>query len=314
LILSGYDRTRQHKQELDMQLETKLSKSVQRNNPAHMEGKRFGHSPTFRLSFLAIFSLAILPLMAASAWCAAQAPAQAVNQTPAEQTMLAIFTDPNAPRISHGLWKALVTALEQELAFGSPETRALVSQTMSQTASTDVTTQIHIVRGDQIPAGLVVDNSISVYLHGDCAASPIPSANLFGHAHPPDALGWVLINNGSIEHFIHVECTHIGQVLGLRAIHVNSYQRDQLMAVAIARVILHEWIHISTQSPHHARSGITKAQFSIADLVAHASKPKQISQEKRGPQASAADRADGIGCSKLPALDSPAQPCLRGTK
>jgi len=41
---------------------------------------------------------------------------------------------------------------------------------------------------------------------------------------------------------------------------------DQLLATAIARVILHEWIHIVTQSARHAGHGVAKAQFGPADL------------------------------------------------
>jgi hypothetical protein len=137
-------------------------------------------------------------------------------------------------------------------------------------------------------------------------ATPTPHPEPFGQAHQPTALGWVRIHNGSIEHFIHVECAHIGQVLGLQGIGLKSYQRDQLMAGAIARVILHEWIHISNQSPHHARNGITKAQFGVADLVAHASKPHR----KQGAQSSGA----GVDGSKFPALDAPSDARLRGTK
>jgi hypothetical protein len=44
-------------------------------------------------------------------------------------------------------------------------------------------------------------------------------------------------------------------------------------AVAIARVILHEWIHIATQSPGHAPDGLGKAAFRPRDLVAHAANP-----------------------------------------
>lgn len=301
-----------------MNVETRSSQSVQFNRDAHTEGKRHGNSlpAVFLVSFLII-----LPLMPISAWCAVQAQPQAIDPSPAAQTTLAIFTDPtapNAPPISDSLWIPLVNALDQELTSGSPEERSLVGQatydTMSQAQRADVTSQIQIIRGDRVSPGLVIHNSISVYLHGECVATSTPHSNLVGYAHPSDALGWVRISNNSIEPFIHVDCTHIAQVLGLQRVHLNSDKRDQLMAGAIARVILHEWIHISTQSSHHARNGITKAQFGVADLLAHTSKPLQRPQERRGTQSPAADRRDAIDCGKLTALDSSAQCRLRGTK
>jgi len=313
-ILSRYDRTRQQRQELFMNVETRSSQSVQFNKDEHTELKRQGNSlpAAFLLSFLII-----LPSMPISAWCAVQAQPQAIDPSPSAQTTLAIFTDQtaqNAQPISDSLWIALVNALDQELTSGSPEVRTLVSQatddTTSQAPRPDVISQIQIIRGDRVSPGLVIHNSISVYLHGECTATSLPRSNPFLYGHTSDALGWVRVSNGSIEPFIHVDCTHIAQLLGPQRARLNSDKRDQLMAGAIARVILHEWIHISTQSSHHARNGITKAQFGVADLLAHTSKP----QQRRGTQSSAADRNDGIECSKLGVLDSSAQCRLRGTK
>lgn len=301
-----------------MNVETRSSQSVQFDKDAPTAGKRHGNSlpAAFLLSFLII-----LPLMPISAWCAVQAQPQAIDPSPAAQTTLAIFTDPtaqNAPRISDSLWITLVNALDQELTSGSPEVRALVSQatddTTSQPPRADVISQVQIIRGDRVSPGLVIHNSISVYLHGECVATSTPRSNPFSYAHSSDALGWVRISNGSIEPFIHVDCTHIAQVLGLQRVPLNSDKRDQLMAGAIARVILHEWIHISTQSSHHARNGITKAQFGVADLLVRTSKPLQRPQERRVPQPPATDRDNGIDCSKLAALDSSAQCRFRGTK
>lgn len=303
-----------------MNVETRSSQSVQFDNHVSKEGNKHGNSlpAAFLLSFLII-----LPLTPIRAWCAVQAQPQAIDPSPAAQTTLAIFTDltapmaPNAQPISDSLWIALVNVLDQELTSGSPEVRALVSQaaddTTSQASRADVISQIQIIRGDRVSPGLVIHNSISVYLHGECMATLNARSNLFSYAHPSDALGWVRIGNGSIEPFIHVDCTHIAQVLGLQRVRVNSHQRDQLMAGAIARVILHEWIHISTQSSHHAKNGITKAEFGVTDLLVHTSKP----QERRGTQSLATDpddRQDRFDCSKLAALDSSTQCRLRGTK
>ena len=57
-------------------------------------------------------------------------------------------------------------------------------------------------------------------------------------------------------------------MLATKAFGRNRDQRDNLMAVAIARVILHEWIHIATQSKHHSDRGLAKARFGSGDLSA----------------------------------------------
>ncbi len=294
-----------------MQVEIRSRNSTQFETHAHPEGKRHGNF----LPAIFLFSfLIILPLTPISAWCAAQTSPQITDSTPATQTTLAIFTDPHAPRISDGLWTALAAALDRELVFGDSETNNLINHAVgdmtSQTVSVDTSPHINIVRGDTIASGVIIDNSISVYIHGECVAMPTPRPEPIDREHIPPALGWVRVHNGVIEPFIHVECTQISRVLGLQGVGVKGYQRDRLMAQAIAHVIAHEWIHISTQSKHHGKNGITKAQFGFSDLVAHASKPRG----KHGKPSPATDQSDGADCSLFPDLHSSAQPCLKGTK
>jgi hypothetical protein len=40
------------------------------------------------------------------------------------------------------------------------------------------------------------------------------------------------------------------------------------MAQAIAHVVIHEWIHVATQSPAHGAHGITKQFLSPEELTA----------------------------------------------
>jgi len=87
------------------------------------------------------------------------------------------------------------------------------------------------------------------------------------------ALGWVLQVNGRIEPFAHVDCTQIGGVLGAQAQGMDADERNTVMAGAIARVIVHEWIHIAAQSSSHAERGIENAQFGEADLMDLGSEP-----------------------------------------
>jgi hypothetical protein len=211
-------------------------------------------------------SNAVAPLLSAVAsvllLLASTSSVAQTQQAPANTT-LAVFSDQPMPQ---GLWPELVTAFREEEA-ASPEAQALFDKTTLNTAKFAVP-EIQLIRGEAIKPGLVVDNSITVYLHGECATDQSPHPDLYSQSLGSIPLGWVRNDNGQIEPFIHVECKHIGQVLGQQGIGRNMDQRNRIMAVAIARVILHEWIHINTQNPRHAKHGIAKAQFSVADLVA----------------------------------------------
>ena len=178
-----------------------------------------------------------------------------------------------------GLWPALVDALREELDSDSPETRILIGEPAGQasgpTAGPDsdkeMGHQVQIVPGDMIGFdGLIVNQSVTIYLHGECKINPRPRPILLHDTVvlTPGALGWVQIDHGHIASFAHVDCNHLGEMLATQAFGLNRDGSNRLMAVAIARVILHEWIHIATQSPHHSERGLAKAQFAVADLLA----------------------------------------------
>ena len=177
---------------------------------------------------------------------------------PSAQTTLVIFSDRPMPP---DLWPALVAALRAELASGAPETRVLAGQTGEPS-----NLSVQIIRGDAIVPGMEFHHPIEVFLHGACVPMPRPSPT-FGFA-PLNgaALGWVIQVHGHIDPFAHVECSRIGQMLGQPATALSPDRRTRLMADAIARVILHEWIHIATQNPDHSKRGISKASFGLADL------------------------------------------------
>jgi hypothetical protein len=215
----------------------------------------------------ASFLLTLL-LFAHSTNCAVQAQDQT---TPSPMT-LAIFSDNAAQPVPDDLWQGLVTALREEVSSDSPEMQTLVEKVVGRSTDIDPASQIQILRGDEIRPGLQTGDSITVRLIGECKLSPEQQPSLFGSSYTPGALGWVTMTNGRIEPFIYVDCKRIGQVLGGQGIGRSHEQQDKLMAIAIARVILHEWIHIATQSPHHSHHGIEKAEFSVADLVAHPAK------------------------------------------
>jgi hypothetical protein len=245
-----------------MKIATKLSQSVQPQSAIH--SRTISHNKLAKRSLL---FLLLLPLLA---------PGQACFAQTSTQTTMAIFNERPLP---DGLWPALVATLRETLAPNSQELQAVSSQTPSQSkvqaSGIDTSSQIEVIRGDKIEPGIVVDNSVTVYLMGDCKTTPTLQPGVFGQAQPriSGALGWVKMTDRHIEPFIHVDCKRIGQMLGVAGMGRNREQRNQLMANAISRVILHEWIHIATQNANHSREGVTKAEFSVQDLMAQPTKP-----------------------------------------
>lgn len=253
-----------------MHIETRFFKFLNGSDLTRNRSRKTGYSRFFPSILTVILTLLLL---LPSISCVAQVAASPVSanrgpenqgseQMPMAQTTLTIFNDQPMPE---GLWPALVTALREELASGVTEIRAL--------AGTDPVSGIQIIRGDQIAPGITVDNAITFYLHGNCVTTPTPQPDLFGQPQTSGALGWVQMDDGHIDPFVHVECKRIGQMLGLQGIGRNRDQRNRLMAVAITRVMLHEWMHVATQDPHHSKHGIFKAEFSVADLMARSPKP-----------------------------------------
>jgi hypothetical protein len=188
--------------------------------------------------------LAALVLTMAGRSASAQAP---VSETLPIRTTVVVFAD---QPLQEAQWSGLFRALRSVMTTGGAETEFLGEGA-------------EFVRGDSVAAGFRVQSAIVVYLHGDCNLEPLPRRTPSGVP-----LGWVWKVDGRIEPFAHVDCTRIGQVLGLQALGMNAKRRNAVMAGAMARVIVHEWIHIAAQSSSHAESGIEKAQYGVADLTA----------------------------------------------
>jgi hypothetical protein len=242
----------------------------------------------------------VIPLLACGLPCAARA--QAENKTAQQVSLvpitLAIFSHRPLP---DGLWPALVAALRGELASGSPETSLLLGESAGPVKGTDAFSQVQIVRGDMIgPDGLAVDQAVTVYIQGECKIIPrgrsIPFDDSAALVSGP--LGWVRSEHGHIESFAHVDCDRLAEMLAAQAFGLNREQRNRMMAGAITRVILHEWIHIATQNPRHAERGIARSGFGVSDLLAH---PAQSSaQQETRPHGR---HEDGGSASSAPATD-----------
>jgi hypothetical protein len=190
-----------------------------------------------------------LLLGAAAAFAFVSFPSSVLAKTASDagdHVTLVVFADHS---MQSAEWTELRTALHTAVADGGSETQ-------------DLDHNAEFVRGDEIVPGLSVTSPITVFLHGDCALAPLFHRSAFGVP-----LGWVSRIGGEIEPFVHVDCAQIADVLGTQAVWLSREGRVQVMAHAIARVIVHEWIHIATQSSVHAGSGVEKAQYGAADLM-----------------------------------------------
>lgn len=198
-----------------------------------------------RRSGVALFPL--WPLLLAAAWISATVDAQAAVVSTAPHTTVVFFPDHPLPKSQ---WPSLFEAI-----------RSVLAEVAAESPAIDLDAEL--VEGDSWVPGRPVEASLSVYLHGDCNSRLQPP-----RGYPDGAtLGWVWQRRGSIEPFIHVDCTSIGQVLEPGIYWFSNEQRIHAMAGAIARVIVHEWIHIATQSAGHSGQGVAKAHFGIDDLL-----------------------------------------------
>jgi hypothetical protein len=192
-------------------------------------------------------ALLVWPALLAAVWICTMGTAQAAVVLTAPHTTVVFFPDHPMPKSE---WPSLFAAI-----------RSVLAEVAAKTPAIDVNAEL--IQGDALVPGLRVDVSLSVYLHGDCDfALQRPRGFPAGAT-----LGWVWQRQGSIEPFVHVDCTSIGQVLEPGIYWFSKDQRTRAMAGGIARVIVHEWIHIASQSPGHSGQGVTKAHFGIDDLL-----------------------------------------------
>lgn len=167
-------------------------------------------------------------------------------QSPSPRTTLIVIAD-------HKLGVSEWSALTSEVKRSEAEVSAQVPE---------LGPEVDVVRAEDFAPGAKVASAISVYLHGECALMPSTKHVVQG------ALGWVPVVQGRIQPFIHVSCERIVEMLGPMALGMHQQRRDTVMAEAIARVMMHEWIHFATQTTTHVERGITKSQFLVPDLLA----------------------------------------------
>jgi hypothetical protein len=156
------------------------------------------------------------------------------------------------PKVSEDLWPVLFEVLRADLA---DETDELPDGFV-------LDKQAAFVRGSDDLRGHLFSRIIVVKLLGRCDVLPQSE-------HPSRGpLGWVHLISGKIQPFISIDCARIAEVLRPAAAGLSKQGRQYAMDQAIAHVLMHEWIHIATQSTHHSSRGLSQAYLSVNDLIA----------------------------------------------
>jgi hypothetical protein len=182
------------------------------------------------------------------AWAAARQPEQPARavRSPSQPAVVVFYAE---PKVGDALWPPLFHALRAELARESrvyplpPNPQMLLARDAS--------------------AGEPTSDLVEVRLLGRCDI-PHQAWRPLSQDRP---LGWVYQVDGSIQPFIFVDCTRLVQFLNPVTLGMNNPQRMQAMTLAMARVIVHEWIHIDLQTAAHANRGIRRPALSAQDLV-----------------------------------------------
>jgi hypothetical protein len=157
------------------------------------------------------------------------------------------------PQVSEDMWPSLFQIVRADLASGAGESANGVALDKDPI----------LVRGDEDLGGILFSHIISVKLLGRCDV--LPQTNRPGVTGP---LGWVPLVSGEIQPYVFIDCTRIAQVLRPAIAGLNREDRRYAMMQAIAHVLIHEWIHIATQSDAHGRRGIMQAYLSANQLIA----------------------------------------------
>jgi hypothetical protein len=154
-------------------------------------------------------------------------------------------------KVSEDLWPALFQVRRADLADATDELpNGFV-----------LDKQAAFVRGSDDLRGHLFSRIVVVKLLGRCDVLPQTD-------HPSKGpLGWVPQISGTIQPFISIDCARIAEVLRPASAGLNKQGRQYVMDQAIAHVLIHEWIHIATQSTRHSSRGLSQAYLSVNDLI-----------------------------------------------
>jgi hypothetical protein len=173
------------------------------------------------------------------------------------------------PQISEEFWPALLESVRADLAADPAELPEGVALDERPT----------FFRGLDLAKGIDFSQVIQVRLLGRCDVLPqADRPTLKG------ALGWVPMVSGVIQPFIFIDCARIAQDLRPALVGLSKERRRHAMNQAIAHVLIHEWIHIATQSRSHGAHGITQAALSVDELIADPKKSRLLIAAHKPPE------------------------------
>jgi hypothetical protein len=213
---------------------------------ARMDTRKTVLPAAFRLLYLILF-------LVMDCWAAV-----AQTTTPAQRHTAIVFYANQAT--NDPFWPVLFASLEEDL---STENTAMRNETIHGAINeAKLDRQPAFFRKSDLTKGIDFADVIEVTLLGRCDVLP--------QAYRPLAkgpLGWVKLVSGEIQPFIFIDCTRLAQVIGPAALGMGREERRQAMTQAIAHVLMHEWIHIATQSTQHGTHGITQAELTVHELI-----------------------------------------------
>lgn len=137
------------------------------------------------------------------------------------------------PAVSATLWPGLFARLHTKLAWAGSAGHLPTAPLMTVAGH-------HGVSGESARV-------IAVHLLGRCD-QPHPAWRPLTADAP---LGWVYSSEGLIQPFVFVYCTRIAEFIAPLTVDMSDGGRADAMDTAIARVLLHKWIHISLQTAEH---------------------------------------------------------------
>jgi len=160
------------------------------------------------------------------------------------------------PQVGEDFWSGLYQSLREDLEAGAGE----VPDGVALDRNPD------LLRRDDLVRGIQAADVIEVKLLGRCDVLPQAERPWLRASASP--LGWVKQAAGEIQPFIFIDCQRIAQVLRPATLGLDQEQRKQAMTQAIVHVLIHEWIHVATQSSLHSAHGIERASLSVRELIA----------------------------------------------
>jgi hypothetical protein len=185
----------------------------------------------------------VLPLLLVWTWAVALSGQQS-------GTALVFYAQ---PQVSEDMWPSLFQIVRDDLASGDSELANGVALDRYPV----------LVRGTKDLRGVTFSHIVSVKLLGRCDVLPQTD-----RPQVTGPLGWVMLVSGKIQPYVSIDCTRLAQVLRPAVAGLNREDRRYAMMQAIAHVLIHEWIHIATQSDAHGRRGIMQAYLSADQLIA----------------------------------------------